>query len=102
MRDYVYVSDVVEAMMKAVEYPGEERLFNVGSGVGHTLNDVVQVIEQVLGRKVEISYASARSVDVPVNVLDISKARRTLDWNPIVSFEAGIERSIIAIKELQS
>ncbi len=98
VRDYVYVSDVVAAMMKAAEYRGEERLFNVGSGVGHTLNDIVRVIEQVIGCRIEINHAPARSVDVPTNVLDISKAQRTLDWHPTISFKAGIERSIVAIK----
>ena len=60
--------------------------------------DVVKVIEQVIGCRVELHHAPARSVDVPANVLDISKARRTLDWNPTISFEAGIERCIVAIK----
>jgi len=99
VRDYVCVSDVIEAMMRAAEYRGEERLFNVGSGVGHTLNDIVQVIERVIGRHVEVNHATARSVDVPVNVLDISRARRYLGWTPAVSFEEGIERSIMAIRK---
>src|SRR5205807_7104798 len=79
VRDYVYVSDVVEAMMRGMAYAGEERLFNIGSGVGRTLNEIVQGIERVLGRSVEVNYASGRSVDVPANVLDISRARRGLD-----------------------
>jgi UDP-glucose 4-epimerase len=102
VRDYVYVSDVVEAMMKAVDYRGEERLFNVGSGVGHTLNDIVQIIERIIGRSVEVNYASPRAVDVPANVLDISRARRTLGWNPTVSLEDGIKRSIMAMEKLLS
>ena len=99
VRDYVYVSDVVAAMMKVMDYSGEPRLFNVGSGVGHTLTDIVQVIERLLGRRVEVSHASPRSLDPPANVLDISSARRALGWMPTVSFEEGIRRSIAAIEK---
>lgn len=99
VRDYIYVSDVIEAMTRAMETQEQGRLFNVGSGVGHTLNDIVRVIERVIGRKVEVNHSSGRSLDVPANVLDISRARQTLGWNPAVSFEEGIERSIIALRK---
>jgi UDP-glucose 4-epimerase len=98
VRDYVYASDVIEAMLTTIEYRGEDRLFNVGSGVGHTLRDIVLAIERIIGRSVEVSYSSARSVDVPTNVLDISRARTALGWTPAVSFEDGIARSIMAIE----
>jgi UDP-glucose 4-epimerase len=98
IRDYIWVSDVIEAMMRAMDHGGHERLFNVGSGVGRTLNDIVRAIERVIGRRVDVSHAPARSVDVPANVLDISRARHILDWKPVVSFEEGIEQSIAAIR----
>jgi UDP-glucose 4-epimerase len=99
LRDYVYVADVIEAMMRAMEVQEQERLFNVGSGVGHTLSDIVRVIERVIGRRVEVNHTSGRSLDVPANVLDISRARQMLGWNPAVSFEEGIERSIVALRK---
>ena len=41
VRDYIYVCDVVDAMVKAIDYGGNERIFNIGSGEGHSLNDIV-------------------------------------------------------------
>ena len=92
VRDYIYVSDVVRAMVKAADYDGEHRLFNIGSGFGKSLNDILTTIETVLNRPVQRIYKARRIFDVPVNVLDISRASQHLDWRPEISFEAGIDR----------
>jgi UDP-glucose 4-epimerase len=92
VRDYVAVEDVIEAFLTAAIAGGNSRIFNIGSGVGHSLRDIVGVIEGVAGRTVEVSYRPARSVDVPLNVLDIGRARRELGWEPRVDLATGIRR----------
>ena len=81
-RDYIHVSDVAEAFSKALQYTGEQRLFNVSSGVGTSLNELIGRIENVLGRSIERQYLPGRPFDVPVNVLCNDLARSELNWTP--------------------
>lgn len=92
MRDYIFVTDIANALVKALTYCGEMKVFNIGSGQGHSLHDVIHVIEQVTGRPLEVKYKDARSFDVPISVLDISRARSFLDWAPTISLFEGIAR----------
>jgi UDP-glucose 4-epimerase len=55
VRDYLFISDCVTAIVKALQYDGPNQLFNIGSGVGRSLNQVISGIEHVLGRKVEVN-----------------------------------------------
>lgn len=89
-RDYIHVNDVAEAFSRALVYSGLQRLFNVSSGVGTSLNDLVASIEGVLGQSIERHYLPARSFDVPSNVLCNALARSELKWIPLVSLEEGI------------
>ena len=93
VRDYIYIKDVVDAMLKATSYNGEERLFNIGSGQGKSLNDILVAIELLLNRPVVRTYLAGRAFDVPVNVLDITRAQKYLAWSPKVSFEDGLRHT---------
>lgn len=92
IRDYIHVTDIASALTKALTYSGETRIFNIGSGVGHNLNEVIQVIESITAQPLRVKYTESRSFDVPINVLDISRARNDLNWKPTVSFQEGIAR----------
>jgi UDP-glucose 4-epimerase len=93
VRDYIYISDCVSAIVKALNHYGPKRLFNIGSGVGRSLNEIVSSVELVLGRKVEVSYGPARTLDAAQNVLAIDCARAHLKWAPLVSFEEGLQKT---------
>ena len=92
-RDYIHVSDVAQAMVKLATLPESDRapIFNIGSGQGLSLNDVLRVLEQRLGRRISVKRDVARTFDVPVNVLDISNAAAYLNWQPRLSFEQAID-----------
>lgn len=94
VRDYLYAGDVAAALVQAAGVNGEHRLFNIGSGQGQSLNDLVAAIERLLGRKVRRNYLPGRRFDVPVNVLDISRAERHLAWRPRMAFADGLERTL--------
>lgn len=93
IRDYIYVKDVVDAMVSAAVYGGRSTLFNVGCGVGVSLIDLLSAIEQVTGKKADINFHPPRGFDVPKNVLNISKARAELGWSPQVSILEGLKRT---------
>jgi UDP-glucose 4-epimerase len=65
---------------------------NIGSGVGVSVNELLDSIEEVTGRIVERKYLAGRAFDVPSNVLDINAAYRSLAWSPEVRFIDGISR----------
>jgi UDP-glucose 4-epimerase len=93
MRDYTYVGDIVNAFIKAGEYEGENRVFNIGAGRGYSLNEIIEIIEQVIGKPLKVRYLPGRVFDIPVNVLDISRARTRLNWQPKVGILEGISRA---------
>ena len=93
VRDYVYVADAVDAMLKAASFEGAQRIFNVGSGNGASLNELVAEIEKLLGRRVKTEHGAPRALDVPVNVLDASLAERHLGWRASTPLAEGLRRT---------
>jgi len=97
-RDYVHVDDVANALLRCISYEGAERQFNIGSGRGVTLNELVEMLQQWFAEPVKVNYRPRRGFDVPENVLDISRARRELSWRPEVLLDLGLERMIQAAR----
>jgi UDP-glucose 4-epimerase len=93
IRDYLYIPDAVSALAKARSYSGEVRVFNIGSGAGRSLNEVIASIESVVGYPVGRKYFATRAFDVPANVLDVKRADELLAWRPQFSFEEGLRRT---------
>ena len=94
VRDYIHVSDVVRALVSTAAYEGEDRILNIGSGQGTSLNELIDVIERATDLKVARSYLPARSFDVPASILSNERARRALGWSPEVSLLDGITRTV--------
>lgn len=93
-RDYLHVSDVAAAAASILKYKGGHKIFNIGSGRGLTLLELISSIEKVVGRKLDVRFTPARPFDVPVNVLDITRAKRELLWSPKVGLEEGLKRTL--------
>jgi len=94
-RDYVHVDDVVVALIKATAHASRSGVFNIGSGMGYTLNEIVRMIEKRLNKTLTVNYLPARDFDVPVNVLKIWKAKEQLGWEPQVSLESSIDQDTL-------
>jgi len=69
-----------------------EHLFNIGSGSGHSLNEIISTIEDVTHCRAIVNYADSRSFDIPINILNISKAQVLSGWHPKINLATGIER----------
>lgn len=91
IRDYVYVADVARALLQAANKNSEQRIFNIGSGIGYDLNGILSLIEQIAGKKARRHYVAGRLLDVPINILDIGMARHLLDWTPSYKLHEGLE-----------
>jgi UDP-glucose 4-epimerase len=88
-RDFIYVGDVAKAVYLAAVNP-ISGTFNVGTGVGLSLRDVLARISRVVGIEPSISWLPSRSFDVPRIVLDATKLRKATDWNSVTTLEDGI------------
>ena len=94
IRDYVYVDDVVDALLLAATDESEQRIFNIGSGHGRDLHQVIAQIEANLGIKLAVRRTKGRLIDVPASILAIDRARDVLGWRPRTPFDAGIKQTI--------
>jgi UDP-glucose 4-epimerase len=94
IRDYIYVEDVVDALLLAAADESEERIFNIGSGQGRNLHQVITEIEENLGTKLAVRRTKGRLIDVPISVLAIERACDILGWRPRTPFNVGIKQTI--------
>ncbi len=92
-RDYICVEDVSNAFVAAITQDSPHRIFNVGTGVGTTIRDMLAKMERVTGIRPQVEYVAGRSVDVSVNVLDPGRAQQCLNWRPEVACEEGLRRT---------
>ncbi len=91
-RDYLFIDDLSEAILAALDYEGVERVFNIGSGESRSLNEVVASIRR-LEPTVTVSFEGSRPIDVPLSQLTIEKARKELGWSPQTDWHDGMKRT---------
>jgi UDP-glucose 4-epimerase len=90
-RDYVFVGDVVSALMAAAEVEGG--IFNVGTGRASSVLELYDLCRKVAGSELEARLAPARTGELQRSVLDISKAADELGWRPETSLEEGLRQT---------
>jgi nucleoside-diphosphate-sugar epimerase len=95
-RDFVYVDDVVNAFRIAVENNDVKHdRFNVGYGVSHSVNDVVEVVNKLYDNSLKVEYDNEqRKNEVLDTIADISKIKSSLNWTPETSLFKGLRRMI--------
>lgn len=92
-RDFVYIDDVVDALIAAATAPeADGQVINVGSGVETSINTLIDCIGKVVGQKPRRLYNQEASPGLPRLVADLSRARDILGYRPRVSLEAGLRR----------
>ena len=98
VRDYVYVEDVVEANVLALER-GAGEMVNIGTGVGTSVNQIFRELKGILNFDQEPIYEPPRPGEVQRIFLDASRAQRVLGWTPKTTFRAGLEKTIAWSRE---
>ncbi|MFA5241345.1 MAG: NAD-dependent epimerase/dehydratase family protein [Sulfuricella sp.] len=100
IRDFIYIDDVVEACMRFVALPQDSGTYNLGSGIGYSINQVLHFVEQVTGIELKIAHYPARGIDVRAIVLDNSRIEARLSWKPQTCFKEGVNRTFEWLKRL--
>lgn len=93
VRDYIYIDDIVDATLRVIAQPQDCSTYNLGSGVGHSINQVRDVVGQVCSRILPTTYRPARGLDVRGVVLDNTRLSARLGWKPVVGFADGVART---------
>lgn len=103
VRDYIHISDLAEGLISLAEAPaelsGNPPVFNIASGVGISLNDIIETLTGHLGVSPSVRYQPGRAFDLPVSVLDITLAKERLGWSPRFSFDEGCKRMVRDLSE---
>ncbi len=101
IRDYVYISDVVAANVAALDR-GSNEIFNISSGVQTTDQEVLDLVNCLMGKSVEPKYVPRRPGEIERICLDVTKAQRLLGWKPQVSLAEGARHTVGYFKQCAS
>jgi nucleoside-diphosphate-sugar epimerase len=96
VRNFTYVDDVVDAYLRASVTPSRGEVFNIGGRETHSFDDIVTTIERITGHEIRRNDASSSRTSASDDswVPDIRKARDILQWEPTVSLEEGLRRTV--------
>ncbi len=92
IRDFTFVDDIVDGIIKSIDTPLGYEILNLGRGEPIVLIDFIRTIEKVVGKKAQIQYTAGFSGDVPVTHADVSKAQQLLGYSPKTSVEEGMRK----------
>jgi UDP-glucose 4-epimerase len=98
IRDYVYVRDVADMMVRTLKTEPKHKVYNLGSGVGHSLNEIIETIETVSGKKAVISHVETPSTFVHSSVLDTRRYNDEFGQIEMTTFEDGVSKTYEYLK----
>ncbi len=92
-RDYIFVDDLVDAVVKAMSADVKFDIFNIGTGISHSVSDLINLLGDIVGQEFQITSSSQeRFREINSTRADISKAKKILNWHPKWQLKAGLER----------
>jgi len=92
-RDFLHVDDFVDLILKIIDYNSKLEIFNVGSGLSYSFDDIIRKIEKISKTKLELYYNTDESFIEDI-VADISKLKRELDWEPRITIDDGLRKTL--------
>lgn len=92
-RDYIYITDLIEGMVRAsfLGIRSSSSIYNMGGGKPYSLNDVIVLSEQILGRNIQYSHAEIKHEEIIYSLLDSSLAAKDFSFQPSITFPQGLE-----------
>ena len=93
VRDFIYIDDAVRGIINIVNGENKHRTFNLGCGYGTSISDVLKAVKTALGCDLDVIYKAGRSVDVPINYLDIRRYEKYYGALNPIALEEGIKKT---------
>ena len=99
IRDYIYINDAITGIINITYSESGIKTYNLGSGNGVSINELINTISKVLNLSVNIRYTASRNVDAPINILDIKRYKREFKFEKMLTLEEGILKTADFLKE---
>lgn len=97
VRDYIYIDDLINMTKLIFAQKTKHNVYNIGSGEGRSINEVVFFLEKALGKKIKIKRISARGIDVRRVVLDVERFQEEFEYAFKTKIKKGIKKTLIKI-----
>jgi len=91
-RDFLYIEDFIELILKIKDYDFKYEIFNVGSGISYSFDEVIEIIEKNTSKKLKLEYKNDDQSYIQNITADNSKITKILDWKPELTFEEGLQK----------
>jgi UDP-glucose 4-epimerase len=99
-RDYIYIKDAVELLVKSLDYESKSKVFNLSSSKGYSLNELLRIMISITGSNPEVIFKEGREIDVPVSILDNALAMEAFNWKPVTDINIGISNTYNYLKKV--
>jgi nucleoside-diphosphate-sugar epimerase len=93
-RDLLHVDDFVDLILKIKDYNCKFEIFNVGTGISSSFNEIIEKIEKITLKKLDLEYLEDKKIFIEDIKADITKIKERLDWKPRVGIEEGLQRML--------
>lgn len=93
-RDYTYIDDIVDGVVRSIDRPHPYEIFNLGKGSGTSLKEFISIVEKNVGEKAVIRMMPDQPGDVPYTCADVEKAYQMLGYKSTVTFDEGMRRTV--------
>jgi UDP-glucuronate 4-epimerase len=93
-RDYTYIDDLIDGILAVIHHHKEFEIYNLGESQTTSLKELVQLIEEALGKKANVEMLEPQPGDVSITYADINKAKRILGYQPKVDMKEGVKRFV--------
>merc|ERR1712003_613919 len=93
-RDYTYIEDIVEGVVRAIDRPYPYQVFNLGKGAGTSLKEFIDLVQEHVGKKAIVRVLPNQPGDVPYTCADVTKAQEMLGYKAKVPFGEGIRKTV--------
>lgn len=93
-RDFLHIDDFVNLILKIKDYDCKYEVFNVGTGISFSFDEIIQMIEKFTSKKLNLEYTVDEKIFIGDIKADISKIKKKVDWEPKIKFEIGLKKMI--------
>ena len=93
-RDFLHVDDFVDLIVKLIDCDFKFEVFNVGSGISYSFEEIVKKIERITSQKINADYKENKEIFIDEITSDISKIKNKINWQPKIKFDEGLEKML--------
>lgn len=101
VREWLYVDDGAEAMIRALDIPSQDDIINVGIGKGYSIKETAEIIARITGFQGNLVYDTSKLDGAPNKIMDAKRCKEVFQWIPATEYEMGLQAAIESYRELK-